>query len=84
VNTEKWKFVTGEKAAIFGIAKDYFSIAVENKEAPGGFDHSGRLILVDTQKHIRSFCDGTDPTSVDGFMEDIKSLLAEMERREKE
>lgn len=83
VDTRKWKFVTGEKAAIFDIAKDYFSIAIENKEAPGGFDHSGRLILVDTQKHIRSFCDGTDPASVDVFMEDIQRLLDEMETSEK-
>lgn len=83
VDTRKWKFVTGEKAAIFDIAKDYFSIAIENKEAPGGFDHSGRLILVDTQKHIRSFCDGTDPASVDVFMEDIQRLLDEIETREK-
>lgn len=83
VNTRKWKFVTGEKAAIFDIAKYYFSIAIENKEAPGGFDHSGRLILVDTKKQIRSFCDGTDPTSVDVFMQDIQRLLDEMKRDEK-
>ena len=83
VNTRKWKFVTGEKAAIFDIAKYYFSIAIENEEAPGGFDHSGRLILVDTKKQIRSFCDGTDPKSVDVFMEDIQRLLDEMKRDEK-
>lgn len=83
VNTQKWKFVTGEKAALFDIAKSYFSIAVENNEAPGGFDHSGRLILVDTKKHIRSFCDGTDPHSVDVFMDDIQRLLDEMKRDEK-
>ena len=77
VNTEKWKFVTGKKEAIFDIAKDYFSIAIENEEAPGGFDHSGRLILIDDKNHIRSFCDGTDPLSVDGFILDIQKLLNE-------
>jgi protein SCO1/2 len=77
VNTEKWKFVTGKKESIFDIAKDYFSIAIENEEAPGGFDHSGRLILVDDKNHIRSFCDGTDPLSVDGFIQDIQKLLNE-------
>jgi protein SCO1/2 len=84
VNTQKWKFVTGEKAAIFDIAQYYFSIAVENKEAPGGFDHSGRLILVDTHRQIRSFCDGTDPNSVDVFMQDIQRLLLETGKAEKE
>lgn len=83
VNTEKWSFVTGEKADIFDIAKDYFSIAIENEEAPGGFDHSGRLILVDDKNHIRSFCDGTDPKSVDGFIQDIQKLLNESKREVK-
>lgn len=48
-----------------------------NPEAPGGFDHSGRLILVDTQRRVRSFCDGTDAREVDRFMEDIDTLLEE-------
>jgi len=77
VNTKKWSFVTGKKESIFDIAKDYFSIAIENEDAPGGFDHSGRLILVDEENHIRSFCDGTDPKSVDGFIQDIQKLLNE-------
>ena len=76
-DTEKWHFVTGEKAAIYDIAKDYFSLAFESDDAPGGFDHSGRIILVDGKGRVRSFCDGTDPEKVDGFMEDIKILLKE-------
>ncbi len=77
VAAPKWQFVTGEKDSIFGIADDYFSIAKENPEAPGGFDHSGRLILVDKKRHVRSFCDGTDAKDVDRFMEDVQALLRE-------
>jgi hypothetical protein len=32
---------------------------------------------VDDKNHIRSFCDGTDPLSVDGFIQDIQKLLNE-------
>jgi protein SCO1/2 len=78
VSSEKWKFVTGAKDSIYSIANDYFSIAVENTDAPGGFDHSGRLILVDKNRRVRAFCDGTDPESVDRFMQDIETLLKEM------
>ena len=78
VESSKWHFVTGEKDDLYGIADDYFSIAIENPDAPGGFDHSGRIILVDPQRHVRSFCDGTDPESVDKFMKDIEVLLREM------
>lgn len=76
-DSKKWHFVTGKKEEIYNIADDYFSIAKEDPSAPGGFDHSGRLILVDKNRHVRSFCDGTDPASVDQFMQDIELLLAE-------
>lgn len=79
VGLPRWQFVTGEKDSIYSIANDYFSIAQEDPNAPGGFDHSGRLILVDTQRRVRAFCDGTDPKSVDQFMEDVDRLLKEMQ-----
>lgn len=77
VSAPKWHFVTGEKDSIYGIADNYFSIAQEDPTAPGGFDHSGRLILVDKKRHVRSFCDGTDAKDVDRFMKDIETLLRE-------
>ncbi|MBR9919448.1 MAG: SCO family protein [Bacteroidetes bacterium] len=75
VSSNKWHFVTGDKEEIFDIADDYFSVAVENPDAPGGFDHSGRLILVDKDRHVRSFCNGTDPEDVDRFIKDVEQLL---------
>lgn len=77
IDARRWKLVTGDHDAIYGIADDYFSVAVVNPDAPGGFDHSGRLILVDTNRHVRSFCDGTNASDVDRFMEDIDALLEE-------
>ena len=79
VESSKWHFVTGVKDSIYAIADDYFSIAIENPDSPGGFDHSGRLILIDPQRRVRSFCDGTDAKSVDKFMLDIDKLLREMQ-----
>ncbi len=75
--TAKWHFLTGDEDAIYDIADDYFSVALKDPDAPGGFDHSGRLILVDKNRHIRSFCNGTDPEDVDRFMQDIQLLLDE-------
>lgn len=77
VKAPKWRFVTGERDSIYSIADDYFSIAKEDAKSPGGFDHSGRLILVDKKRHVRSFCDGTDSEDVDRFMRDIERLLKE-------
>jgi protein SCO1 len=76
VKAPKWRFVTGAKDSIYRIANDYFSVAKEDPNTPGGFDHSGRLILVDSKKMVRAFCDGTDEVDVTRFMEDIDFLLS--------
>lgn len=75
VESTKWHFVTGEKAAIFEIADDYFNIVVEDASLPGGYDHSGRFTLVDQDGLIRAYCNGTDPAEVDQFMKSINKLL---------
>ncbi len=77
VSSDKWSFVTGIRTEIYDIAESYFSIAMEDEDAPGGFNHSGRFILVDWDGRIRSFCDGTDKDDVNRLMKDIDNLLAE-------
>ena len=81
IDSKKWRLVTGDHDAVYGIADDYFSVAVEDSSAPGGFDHSGRLILVDKNRHVRSFCDGTNAEAVTKFMDDIQLLLNEMKQQ---
>jgi protein SCO1/2 len=76
VDNGQWRFVTGEMDEIYGIADDYMSIAKEDPNAPGGFDHSGWILLIDKTGHIRSFADGTDPEKVDRLLTDIEWLLA--------
>lgn len=75
VDTDKWKFVTGEKDSIFHLADQYFVSVVEDPSAPMGFDHSGRIILVDQDRHVRGFCEGTDPESVTAFFSTVDKLL---------
>ena len=77
VTSDKWHFVTGDKADIYRIAEDYMSIAIEDPDAPGGFDHSGWLLLIDKNRHIRAYCNGTKEEEVDEFMEQIDQLLTE-------
>ena len=76
-SSDKWHFVTGDKDEIYEIAEDYFSIALEDDGVAGGFDHSGRLILIDKARRIRSFADGTNPEEVDRLMKDMDKLLEE-------
>lgn len=77
VDTDKWKFVTGEKDSIFHLADEYFVSVVEDPSAPKGFDHSGRIILLDKNRHVRGFAEGTDPESVTAFFKVVDRLLDE-------
>lgn len=77
IDTDRWKFLTGEKDSIFHLANQYFVSALEDPNAPGGFDHSGRIILLDKNRHVRGFAEGTDPESVTAFFETVDKLLDE-------
>lgn len=75
VEASKWKFVTGEKDSIYTLADQYFVSVVEDPLAPKGFDHSGRIILVDRNRRVRGYCEGTDPESVTAFFDTVDQLL---------
>ncbi len=75
VDKSNWRFVTGEKDSIFTLGKQYFVSVVDDPSAPSGFDHSGRIILLDKDRHVRGFCEGVDPESVTGFFATIDQLL---------
>lgn len=80
IDHSRWHLCTGDKDHIYNIVEDFFLIAQEAEDAPGGFDHSGALILVDDQFHIRAVCsDGTDKETVDAFMPKIQQLIDEVE-----
>lgn len=76
VDHNKWYFLTGDKDATLELADTYFVAALEDPDAPGGFDHSGKIVLVDKDGHVRSFSEGTDSESTPKLIEDIKKLSA--------
>ena len=80
VSSPKWHFLTGDKKELHDISPEYFSIIIEDGDVPGGFDHTGKLLLVDQNRHIRAFCEGTDEEDVTDFIKDIKKLLSENEK----
>lgn len=78
--SKKWMLVTGKKKDIYDLAIDGYKLAVqEDPRAPGGFLHSEMFVLVDKDKHIRGYYDGTTVTDVNKLIDDIKMLLAEYE-----
>ncbi|MEL7427949.1 MAG: SCO family protein, partial [Bacteroidota bacterium] len=82
VDTPKWRFVTGDRDSIYAITYDYISTALEAPDVPGGFDHSGWILLIDENRHLRAYADGTKEEKVDIFLEQIDQLLAASEQAE--
>jgi protein SCO1/2 len=80
-DNKSWHFVTGNKEAIYemGTEKGYMVPVGEDKNAPGGFIHSGAFILIDKQKRVRGFYDGTKKLDVDALIADIPKLFEEDE-----
>jgi protein SCO1/2 len=79
---KKWSLVTGNKKDIYDIGVDGYKLAVdEDPRAPGGFLHSEMFVLVDKEKRIRGYYDGTDTTAVNKLINDIKILGAEYEAK---
>ena len=76
VDHDKWYFLTGDKDATLELANTFFVAAFEDADAPGGFDHSGKILLIDKEGHVRSFSEGTDPENTPKLLADVTKLLA--------
>jgi len=71
----KWTFLTGDKQQIYELArKSYFITAMEGDGGVDDFIHSESLVLIDKEKRIRGFYDGTDYEDVNLLIDEIKVL----------
>lgn len=77
-DTARWKFLTGEKADIYLQGSEgYYLAAREDVMAPDGFLHSEQFVLVDKDRHIRGYYDGTTRSGMMALAADLKMLLKE-------
>ena len=77
-DTSRWKFLTGNKTDIYlQGAEGYYLAAREDVLAEGGFLHSEKFVLVDKQRHIRGYYDGTTAEGMNALAADLKMLLKE-------
>ena len=78
VDSKKWKFVTGDKKQIYSLArKTYFAAVTEGDGGVNDFVHTENFVLVDKEKRLRGFYDGTSKEDVDRLINDISALLYE-------
>jgi protein SCO1 len=78
VNYAQWKMVTGDKKALYDIARQgYLLDAHQGDGGPDDFIHTQNFALIDSHKRIRGFYDGTDTTEMNSLIKDMNLLLAE-------
>ena len=75
----KWNLLTGDKKQIYNLARKSYLVA-EDVEDSRFFDmiHTENFVLIDTQRRIRGFYDGTNLESIDKLIGDIKILKKEL------
>ena len=72
VNDSKWNLVTGDKKIIYSLArKSYLAVKEDGDGGPFDMIHTENFILVDPEKRIRGFYDGTDLESMQTLITDI-------------
>ncbi len=79
VNAGKWHLLTGDRKAIYHIARQGYFADEETGLAKGEneFLHTENFILIDGSQRIRGVYNGTNPAEVERLIEDIRTLKKE-------
>lgn len=80
VSDRHWLFLTGNKKDLYDMArKSYLLDASEGDGGKDDFVHTQNFALVDWNRNIRGYYDGTDSIDVGRMIKDMNVLLQEYE-----
>ncbi len=80
VNDSKWNLVTGDKKQIYELArKSYMAVKTDGDGGPFDMIHTENFILVDKERQVRGFYDGTDKEEITRLLKDLEVLKASYE-----
>ena len=74
----KWNITTGSKSHIYDLArKNYFAVLDEGSGDENDFIHTEQFVLIDKERRIRGFYDGTEIEDMNKIKKDITILKRE-------
>lgn len=74
----EWTFATGGADGIYRLAEKGFMLtAFPSDTAAGGVFHTDKVTLLDSERKIRGYYDGTSTKSMDQLFDDLQILLNE-------
>jgi protein SCO1/2 len=75
IDDDRWNLVTGDKKQIYELArKSYLAVKTDGDGGPFDMIHTENFILVDKEKRIRGFYDGTNTDEITRLMADLEIL----------
>jgi protein SCO1/2 len=76
VNDNKWNLLTGDKKQIYDLARKSYLVAKSDGDG-SKYDmiHTENFVLIDKEKRIRGFYDGTNNEEMDKLLKDVKILV---------
>jgi len=81
VNSTKWNLVTGDKKQIYELArKSYLAVKEDGDGGPFDMIHTENFMLIDRERRIRGFYDGTVEADIDQLIQDIEDLKKSYEQ----
>ena len=79
VNASKWNLVTGDKKQIYDLARKSYLVVKDDGLGNYGMVHTENFALIDKERQVRGFYDGTKPEDIEKLLEDIEILKEEYE-----
>lgn len=84
VKHNNWWFLTGDKKTIYDLAFNEFKAAVvDGGEVDTSFLHTNKFYLLDKNRIIRGWYDGTDSAALSKLARDISLLILEKDKTKK-
>lgn len=84
VRHNNWWFLTGEKKEIYDLAYNEFKAAtIDGGEVDTAFLHTNKFYLLDKDRVIRGWYDGTDTVAMAKLARDIGLLFLEKDKKKK-
>jgi protein SCO1/2 len=78
----KWNVTTGSKKHIYELArKSYFAVLEDGDGGENDFIHTEQFVLIDKERRIRGFYDGTEKKDMEKLKKDVALLKEEYTKK---
>ena len=74
VDDSKWNLVTGDKKQIYELARKSYLAVEDSNYSEYDMIHTENFMLIDKEKQIRGFYDGTNSEDINRLLKDIEIL----------